>query len=330
MSIDADVGVMGAVPSGAKMETGPESIPGYTEVAPIHSSNAFDTFFAQDPNNELVVVKQLSLNGASDEGRPKIDLREHILHERLAGEALLLEELEHPQLPRILTNNTDHTHPYFVMAPVLGLRDLKLFNHVPNPLVASRIVHSVLEPLDYIHGMDIVHRDIKPSNIFARWTGSAVLGDLGIAARREEVGTSFLNGIFSRKTYDAHTGLTDTHDAVGTAEYISPEQASNQGVDVSSDIYSLGVSFFELLYGKRPYEPEDRKNYIDRINAISRRFYEDVDLTVPADRDIPSPLIGVVEKATQRKPADRYQSAKEMQEDLQRAVAETGKFSWAA
>lgn len=274
--------------------SGPETIPDYQEVAPIHTSETARVFYAADPEGELVVVKQLT-----DEGQ--MVFGEYPTKVSFLKEAKTLGELEHPQIPRLIADNTDHTNPHFVMAAVLGHRDLAQFKHVSDPLAASRIAYSALEPLGYIHGQRIVHMDIKPQNILARWIGPSVLNDFGVSNRLGEMN---LMG--------------------GTLPYMSPEHTRGQDVGVTTDIYGMGITLFALLYGRPPYEPYSLSDLRDWQSQTGVFFPND------PERDVPTPLIEVVERATQKNPDDRYQSAEEMSEDLARAILAVGDLPAAA
>lgn len=266
----------------------PEVIPDYREVAPIHESDTARIFYAADRAGELVVVKQLT-----DEGVVVFD--ESPVKKSFLQEAEILEGLDHPQIPRLLANNTDHFSPHFVMAPVGGYRDLRQFKHISDPLAASRIAYSALEPLGYVHSQGIVHMDIKPQNILARWIGPSMLNDFGVSNR-----------------------LGDINLMGGTLPYMSPEHARGQDVGVTTDIYGMGITLFALLYGRTPYEP-------DSLSDLREWQVHDRILFPSApDRNVPVPLIEVVERATQKNPSDRYQSAEEMQEGLSIAVAAAG------
>lgn len=333
----------------------PEVTPGYPTVYQLHQSHTARVFYSERGLGELVVVKQF------------LGEEDSVARVRFSLEAATLGSLEHPQIPELLENNTDHFSPHFVMAAVERARNLQtFFRHNSLPLPASRAIHSILDPIGYIHDKNIVHRDIKTANILGRYAAKPVLGDFGIAAGRNEE----YREVFETSTellpwegydelpkkfetfYNASTGLTDTVTSIGTPDYMSPEQAQVDDIDITSDIYSLGVTFYELLYGKLPFiasrnghngfqpsppevpEFEDREDKIvdkivppafrDQAEVMTKHIEENIDFTIPENRDIPRPLIAVVERATQKRPDDRYQSAAEMQEDVERAIRRVG------
>jgi serine/threonine-protein kinase len=127
--------------------------------------------------------------------------------------------------------------PYFVMELVQGetLAALVRRTGALPPRAAARIVAQVAEALDYAHLKGVIHRDLKPSNIMVLEDGTAKVMDYGIArARRFE-------------------GLTVTGAFLGTPDYIAPETAEGKGTDARSDLYSLGIVFYEIVTGKKPF-----------------------------------------------------------------------------
>jgi serine/threonine protein kinase len=268
---------------------------------------------------QLVVVKQFT-------GDP-----DTIPSERFKLEAEILGSLEHPQIPTLIENNTEHFSPHFVTEPVGGIQNLdEAAQAITSPVAASRVVHSTLDPIGYMHGQDVVHRDIKPTNILKPWNGKPVLNDFGIAARRSMPSThpehadpesrearSIEYVKYFGLQHVAATGLTAPGKAAGSFYYASAEQMTGIA-DIASDIYSLGLVYYGLLWGRRPYPPAET------ALEHQRRVVEgDIDFNVPDDRDIPSGLVTVVERATQPMPLDRYQSAEEMQEAIERAVRDS-------
>ena len=330
----------------------PEAIPNRPVLCELHKTSSARVFYSEGKSGELEVVKQF-LGEEDNAARGRFDL-----------EAKFLGTLDHPQTPRLKEDNTDHFHPHFVMEPVMGVRDLREFFHRnSSPLMASRIIHSILSPIEYIHGQDLVHRDIKTGNIIGRFLGNPVLSDFGIAARRkskrklldEEPRLPWADDDEEpteeyQVVYHASTGLTETGGCIGTTDFMSPEQLRGQEVDTTSDIYNLGITFYEILYGKVPFpvdtgsdctsdtssesflhEDHVSKNimaYIKQIEAhrkvALRHVNERIDFSVPRGRDVPMPLIEVIDRATQKHPSERYQSAAEMREDLERAIARVG------
>jgi hypothetical protein len=157
--------------------------------------------------------------------------------QRFAREADIGRTLHHPNIVRILDRGTVDNTPYFTMELVVGDT---LSAHVRRtgaltPVDAVRVVAQIAEALDYAHLKGVVHRDLKPSNVMIRRDGMVKVMDYGIArARRFE-------------------GLTLTGHFLGTPEYVAPETVEGKGTDARSDLYALGVIFYELLVGRRPF-----------------------------------------------------------------------------
>src|SRR5207247_4722530 len=164
-------------------------------------------------------------------------LEEPAFLERFLREAEIGRTLHHPNIVRILARGEVNGVPFFTMELVPGetlqaqLRRLGALE----PRAAARIVVQIAEALDYAHLKGVVHRDLKPSNVMVLADGTAKVMDYGIArARRFE-------------------GLTVTGSFLGTPEYVAPEAIEGRQTDGRSDLYSLGVIFYEALTGRRPF-----------------------------------------------------------------------------
>jgi serine/threonine protein kinase len=157
--------------------------------------------------------------------------------DRFLREAEIGRTLNHPNIVRILERGNIEGVPYFTMELVPGET---LFSYLgregaAQPRFAARVVVQVAEALDFAHGKGVVHRDLKPSNIMLLPDGSVRVMDFGIA-RAERFGT-----------------LTATSAFLGTPHYVAPEMVDGPGAEARSDLYALGVVFFELLTGTRPF-----------------------------------------------------------------------------
>jgi len=163
---------------------------------------------------------------------------------------------------------------------------------------AIEIVSGVLSALQYSHANHLVHRDIKPGNIMLTPEGKVKVMDFGIA----------------RALTDSQATMTQTNAVVGTAQYLSPEQARGETVDERSDLYSTGVVLFELLTGRPPFKG-------DSAVAVAYQHVEQIPPTPSSIlSDIPDSLDRVVLKALAKNRDDRYRSAAEMLSDLQRVA----------
>ena len=188
--------------------------------------------------------------------------------------------------------------PYIVMEYVDGRTLREMLNDSPDgvlePTEAAHIVQQVLEALDYSHDMGIVHRDIKPGNVMVTDDGEVKVMDFGIA----------------RAIADTQATMTQTQAVIGTAQYISPEQARGETVDKRSDVYSTGCLLFELLTARTPYTGEPISLTYQHVNA-------DIPLPSSVNPDVPPELDAVVVHALTKDRDERYPDAKAMAEDLE-------------
>jgi serine/threonine-protein kinase len=228
---------------------------------------------------------------------------------RFRREAQSAASLNHPNVVAVYDTGEDvlgegpnaTTVPFIVMELVDG-RTLKELLHSGQRMVPERaleITAGILAALDYSHRHGIVHRDIKPGNVMLTPTGTVKVMDFGIA----------------RATADTGATGTSTATVLGTAAYLSPEQAQGQTVDARSDLYSTGVVLFELLTRRAPFIG-------DAPVAIA---FAHVNEPPPApssvDPNVPAALDPLVLRAMAKDPAARYQSAVEFRADVDRAMA---------
>ncbi len=191
--------------------------------------------------------------------------------------------------------------PYIVMEYVDGhtLRELMSSGRRLLPERSLEIMAGVLGALDYSHAHGIIHRDIKPGNVMLTRGGDVKVMDFGIA----------------RAVADAQATMTQGNAVMGTAQYLSPEQARGEVVDARSDLYSAGCLFYELLTGRPPFQGE---------SAVSVAYQHVSETPVPpsqVDPAVPQALDGMVLKSLAKDPGDRYQSANEFKADVERAMA---------
>ena len=227
-----------------------------------------------------------------------------ILHERYANDTQFVERfrreathaagLSHPNVVSIFDRGEAEGSYFIVMEYVEG-RTLKelIVTRGPCPVpVAISYVRQVLAALRYAHRNGIVHRDIKPHNVLVDHEGRVKVADFGIA----RAGSS---------------QMTEAGSIIGTAQYLSPEQARGAPVDESSDLYSTGIVLYELVTGKVPFTGETPVEIAMKHLSQVPPAPSTIRPEIPRDLDL------VVLRALAKEPADRYRSAKEMDRDLE-------------
>jgi eukaryotic-like serine/threonine-protein kinase len=216
---------------------------------------------------------------------------------RFRQEAQAAANLSHPAIVNIYDWGRDDETYYIIMEYVRGT-DLKavIEQQGPvDPMKAAEYASQVCSALAVAHGYDIIHRDIKPHNIVLASDGSVKVMDFGIARA-------------------GNTTMTQTGSVLGTAHYVSPEQAQGRALGPGSDLYSLGVVLYELTTGRLPFDAETP------VAVALKQVNEE---PVPPRRinpDIPAPLEAVILRAMQKDPSARYASAEEMRADLKRVL----------
>jgi serine/threonine-protein kinase len=235
--------------------------------------------------------------------------RDPMFQERFRREAQSAAGLNHPNIVAIYDTGEDLigeganqvSIPYIVMEYVDGVTLRHMLNNGPRilPERALEVTAGVLAALDYAHRHGIVHRDIKPANIMINAHGDAKVMDFGIA----------------RAMSDAATSVTATSAVMGTAQYLSPEQARGESVDARSDIYSTGCVLYELLTSSPPFNGDSP------VSIAYQHVNEAPKLPSSIDPSIPTTLDTIALTALTKSPANRYQTAAEMRFDIERAIA---------
>ncbi|MGH8552561.1 MAG: serine/threonine-protein kinase, partial [Methylococcales bacterium] len=204
---------------------------------------------------------------------------------RFLNEARNIAKLKHPNIIHIHEINVHESNYYIAMEFASGGT---LKGHIKRgitPVQALKILRDLAAALDCAHRKGIIHRDIKPANIFFREDSTVVLADFGIA-----------------KQIDGDPNLTRTHGTLGTPAYMSPEQVMGKMLDRRSDLYSLGVVFFEMLTSQKPY----RARNADSVTLMH--------LSDPVPR-LPRALRDyrpIIYRLMAKNPAQRFQSATEL------------------
>ncbi|MEV0298397.1 Stk1 family PASTA domain-containing Ser/Thr kinase [Nocardia sp. NPDC050710] len=230
--------------------------------------------------------------------------RDPTFYLRFKREAQNAAALNHPAIVAVYDTGEAEVDggplPYIVMEYVDGdtLRDLVRGKGPMPPRRAMEIIADVCAALDFSHKAGIVHRDMKPANIMINRAGAVKVMDFGIA----------------RALADSSNPMTQTAAVIGTAQYLSPEQARGETVDARSDVYSVGCVLFEILTGEPPFTGDSP------VAVAYQHVREDPRLPSHVHPGVPRELDSVVLKAMSKNPANRYQTAAEMRADLIRVL----------
>ena len=218
---------------------------------------------------------------------------------RFRKEALAAGGLNHPGIVAVYDSGEENNSPFIVMELVSGQTLRQKLQSGKISLAASlEIIKGILNALDYSHNKGIVHRDIKPSNIMITDSGDIKVMDFGIARATDDIGAT----------------LTNTWNVVGTAQYLSPEQATGELADGRSDLYSLGCLMYELLTGRPPFTGD---------TPVSVAYQHVSSALTPASQINPSldpNLDRMLEVVLAKDPNNRYQDAAAMLEDLEHVI----------
>jgi serine/threonine-protein kinase len=227
--------------------------------------------------------------------------RDSTFQARFRREAQSAASLNAPCIVSVYDTGEDQGVPYIVMEYVEGrtLRDILLTEGRLLPQRALEVAADICAALDVAHASGIVHRDIKPANVMLTPFGEVKVMDFGIA----------------RAVSDTSSTMTQTAAVIGTAAYLSPEQARGEHVDARSDIYSTGCLLYELVTGTPPFTGDSP------VAVAYQHVREDPTPPSAYDDTLSAQVDAVILKAMAKNPANRYQSADEMREDLLRAAA---------
>ncbi len=231
-----------------------------------------------------VALKFLKTNVARD----KVNLA------RFEIEAKATAKLNHPNIIRVISVGKFENLPYMVNELILGknLEEELQARGRFTFLEAADIIDQLCNALHVAHGNGIIHRDVKPSNIYISKEGLVKLGDFGIAR------------------YADSKRVTSNTNIVGSAHYLAPEVCKGAEASPRSDIYALGINFFELITGHIPFDGES--NVAIAVKQIKEKF--------PSPRkyvkNTPKTLETIIKKCCKKNPRDRYQSVEELQTDI--------------
>ena len=222
---------------------------------------------------------------------------------RFSHEANVMMKLHHPNICEVYETGIYKNRPYiifeFIKGQTLGEK-LKLGSKITY-IEACEIMIQMCEVLTYIHNRSIIHRDIKPDNIYYSYDGTVKLSDFGIAL-----------DLTNKTPMD----LT----LVGSVHYLAPEICQCLEVTKQSDIYSLGITFYELVTKKLPYVNDDPVEVA--VSQVKDRLPKPSDIA----KDLPKPIEKIIYKATMKHLVNRYQTAGEMHQDLLNVLSNKSRY----
>ena len=219
--------------------------------------------------------------------------------ERFRREAQAAARLNHPNIVSVYDTGADGDTQYIVMEFIEGrtLAEALDAGRRPTPVQSAEIAQKICSALSAAHAQGVIHRDIKPGNIMVTREGTVKVMDFGIARITSGVDTA-----------------PQTSAVLGTASYLSPEQAQGGPLDARTDIYSLGTVLYEMLAGRPPFMGE---------SPVAVAYKQVNEAPIPPSQinaDVPPRLDAVVMRSLSKNPANRYQTAKEFSDDLERVI----------
>ncbi|MCA9930849.1 MAG: serine/threonine protein kinase, partial [Anaerolineales bacterium] len=262
----------------------------YQIVAPLGEGGMAAVYKAYQPSiDRYVALKVLPRHFADDP--------EFI--QRFKQEARVIANLQHPHILPVHDFGEAEGYTYMAMRFIRG-GELSEWMQTNAPISLPqirRIITQIGDALDYAHSQNIIHRDIKPSNVLIDERGNCLLTDFGLA-----------------KMMETSVKLTRTGGILGTPAYMSPEQGMGQGVDHRSDIYALGVILYEMVTGRPPYQAETP------MAIMIKHIQAPLPPPNQYNPDLPESVERVILKALAKNKEDRFATAGEMVQALQRAT----------
>ena len=260
----------------------------FTIVKPIGSGAFSDVFLAEDPSGRKVVLKcpHESIMGdvsTFDRFRRELEISRH---------------LHHPGIQRSIEFTADRSRPYMVMEYVDG-ETLRAFMTREKRLTVDQAVdfgRQLAAAMAYAHSQGVFHRDLKPENILVTPDGRLVVTDFGVA----------LMAGARRLTWRWFST------ALGTPDYMSPEQIQGKRGDARTDVYAIGIMIFEMLAGRVPWEGDNA------LSVMSQHLNAPVPALHELNAEVPPPIEGIVRKCLRKVPDERYEDAASLERDLER------------
>ncbi len=215
--------------------------------------------------------------------------------QRFQREASAITNLSHPNIVEVYDVGENNRKNYIVMEYVPGktLKQLIKRRGAINTTEAINIMKQLVSATAHAHHNDIIHRDIKSQNVLIKDDGTVKLSDFGIAS-----------------TGDSNQQLTQTDTVMGSVHYLAPELARGKPATVQSDIYSLGIVFFEMLTGDVPFHADTA------VQIALKHMHDDIPSVRAFNPNIPQSVENIILRATAKEPEQRYSSADSMYDDL--------------
>lgn len=248
--------------------------------------------------------------------------RDELARSRFEREAQTASALDHPGICRIFDIGEHDGQPFIVMELLTGKTLKQTIGTRPLGLPTFySLAADIADALDAAHSIGIIHRDIKPANVFVDTRGHARILDFGLAklVRDPQLEQGDWHAPTAEYAADAHTA---TGTVLGTMKYMSPEQARGEEVDSRSDLFSLGVLFFEMATGRPPFGGRTLAVTFDEILNLTPDSVSKLNVRIPPGLD------ALIARLLQKSPDDRYATAAELLVDLQALEAGNAELHW--